>query len=62
LSQKAVENGSVPPVRLGNGGYADWVIVAIHGVREYLDHPYRRLLDVLREMPRIVEETRPDAG
>jgi IS5 family transposase len=56
LSQKAVENGSKPAVRLGDGGYADWVIVAIHGLREYLNHPYSRLLDVLREMPRIVEE------
>jgi len=56
LSQKAVEDGSQPAVRLGDGGYADWVIVAIHGLREYLDHPYRRLLDVLREMPGIVKE------
>jgi IS5 family transposase len=30
-------------------------IVAIHGLREYLDHPYRRLLDVLHEMSGIVE-------
>jgi hypothetical protein len=35
-------------------GYADWVIVAIYGLREYLDHTYRRLLDVLHEMHGIV--------
>jgi hypothetical protein len=34
--------------------YANWVIVAIHGLRKYLDHLYRRLLAVLREMPGIV--------
>lgn len=55
LAKKAVGNEPDDPVTLGDGGYADWVIVAIHGLREYLDHPYRRLLDVLHEMPGIVE-------
>lgn len=54
LSPKAVGSDPGPPVKLGDGGYADWVIVALHGLREYLDHPYRRLLDVLHEMPGIV--------
>lgn len=56
LSQKAVENDSAPPIKKGEGGYADWVILAIHGLREYLDHTYRQLLDVLREMPAIVSK------
>lgn len=56
LSQKAVGNGSAPAVQKGEGGYADWVIVALHGLREYLDHTYRQLMDVLSEMPRIVEK------
>jgi IS5 family transposase len=43
-------------VKKGDGGYADWVIVVIHGLREYLDLPYRRLLDVLHEMGGIVEK------
>lgn len=54
LSQKAVGSGSKEPLSKGKDGYADWVIVAIHGLREYLDHSYRQLLDVLREMPSIV--------
>lgn len=54
MSQKAVGTDPDPPIKKGKGGYADWVIVAIHGLREYLDLPYRRLLDVLSEMPRIV--------
>jgi hypothetical protein len=36
------------------------VIVAIHGLREYLDLPYRRLLDVLSEMPRITDPQREE--
>jgi len=54
LSQKAVGSDPDPPIKKGEGGYADWVIIAIHGLRGYLDHTYRQLLDVLREMPDIV--------
>ena len=54
LAQKAVAGTPDPAYQPGDGGYADWVIVALHGLREYLDHPYRRLMDVLAEMPRIV--------
>ena len=54
LAKKAVAGAPDPAYQPGDGGYADWVIVAIHGLREYLDHPYRRLMDVLYEMPRIV--------
>lgn len=54
LAKKAVGDGHQPPVQKGEGGYADWVIVGLHGLREYLGHPYRRLLDVLHEMPGIV--------
>lgn len=53
LAQKAVVGQPEPAVQRGNGGYADWVIVAMHGLREHLGHPYLRLLDVLYEMPRI---------
>lgn len=53
LSQKAVGSDPAPPIIKGEGGYADWVIIAIHGIRESLNLPYRRLLDVFSEMPRI---------
>ena len=53
LAQKAVVGVPKPAFRSGEGGYADWVVVSIHGLKTYLDHPYRRLLDVLYEMPRI---------
>lgn len=55
LAKKAVVNDPDPPVRKGEGGYADWVIVTLHGLREYLNQPYRRLMDILREMPGIVD-------
>lgn len=56
LSQKAVGSDRDGAVKKREGSYADWVIVALHGLREYLDLPYRRLLDILREMPDIVEK------
>jgi hypothetical protein len=37
-------------------GYADWAIVAIHGLRESLELPYRRFLDVLHENHETVEK------
>jgi hypothetical protein len=54
LYQKAVGSDGTQPVKKGEGGYADWVIISLHGLREYLDLPYRCLLDILREMPDIV--------
>jgi hypothetical protein len=54
LAQKTVVGDPAPAFEPGESGYADWVIVALHGLREYLGHSYRQLVDVLHEMPRIV--------
>lgn len=56
LSKNAVIGEPAPAVQKGDGGYADWVIVALHGRGQYLDQPYRRSLDILQEMPGIVAE------
>lgn len=56
LAKLAVSGDPDPAVKKGDGGYADWVIVAIYGLREYLDLPYRRLLNLLHEMQGIVEK------
>lgn len=56
LAQKAVVGDPASAFEPGETGYADWVIVALHGLREYLGHSYRQLLDVLQEMPRIVSK------
>ena len=56
LAKRAVSGDPAPSVKKGDSGYADWVIIVIHGLREYLDLPYRQLLDVLHEMYDIVEK------
>jgi hypothetical protein len=53
LAQIAIVGNPRPAVQKGLGGYADWVIVLIHGIKTYLDLPVRRFLDVFHEMPRI---------
>ena len=42
-------------VKKGDGGYADWVIIGLHCLREYLDHTHRQLIDVLYEMPSVID-------
>lgn len=56
LAKRAVSGVPDPAVKKGDGGYADWVVIVLHGLREYLDLPYRRLLDILHEMHGIVEK------
>lgn len=59
LAQKTVVGNPDPAVQKGNGGCADWVSISIHSLREYLHQPYRRLLDILYEMPRVCVSTDP---
>jgi hypothetical protein len=54
LAQKAVAGAPAPAFEPSEGGYADWGIGALHGLRDSLDLSYRRLLDVLSEMHGIV--------
>ena len=54
VAQKAVVGQPAPAFRPGEGGYADWVIVSINALREFLNQPYRRLMDILYEMPHVV--------
>jgi hypothetical protein len=53
LAKKATVGPAGPPLEPGEGGYADWVIVALHVLKEHLGHAYRQLMDVLKEMPQI---------
>lgn len=55
-AKRAVSGDPAPAVKKADGGHADWVIVMIYGLREYLDLPYRRLLDILHEMHGIVDK------
>lgn len=49
LSQNSVVGEPKPTLQQGNGGYADWVIVVLHCLREYLNQPCWRLIDILHE-------------
>jgi len=62
LSKRTVSGDPAPAVKKGDGGYADWVMIVIHGLRECLDLPYRRLLDVLHEMHGIVAKMGLDSS
>ncbi|WP_312912845.1 IS5 family transposase [Natronosalvus caseinilyticus] len=55
LAQKAVAGDPGPAYRSGKDGYADWVVLAVQGLKEYLGQVYRKLLDVLKEMPRVTK-------
>ena len=56
LAKYAVKGDPAPAVKKGDGGYANWVIITLYALRDYLHPPYRRLLDVLHEMHGIVEK------
>ncbi len=58
LAQKAVACGPEPAYQPDKDGYADWVILAIQTLKECLGQTYRKLLDVFKEMPRIVKTLR----
>ena len=42
LAKRAVSGDPSPAVKKGDGGYADWVIMVIHGLREYLGRAAKR--------------------
>lgn len=53
FAQKALAGQPAPAYRPGVAAYADWVFLAIQRLKEYLNHDYWRLIDVLQEMPRV---------
>ena len=61
LAQKAVVGQPAPAYRPGEDGYADWVILAVQGLKEYLGHPYRKLMDVLRWYPDPISDAVPSS-
>jgi IS5 family transposase len=55
LAKTATGDCSKPAVQRGEGGFADWVIVTIHALREFRSSSYRALLDELSQMNDVVE-------
>jgi len=62
LAKKATGDRSEPAVQRGEGGYADWVIVTIHALREFKSSSYRALLDELSQMGNVVEKMDLEPG
>jgi hypothetical protein len=54
LAKKATGDRSEPAVQRGEGGFADWVIVTIHALREFKSSSYRAILDELSQMDDVV--------
>lgn len=50
LAKEAVVGQPAPPLRQGEGGFADWVILAIHCLRERETETYRSVVDKLKVM------------
>ncbi len=46
LSKKAVAGEPAPGYKPGKDGYADWVILAIQGFKEFFNTDYRNLMHV----------------
>lgn len=53
LVQKTVAGDPALASRPGKDGYADWMVLATQGIKEYLGHDYRKWMGVRREMPRM---------
>jgi hypothetical protein len=56
LAKKATGDRSEPAVQRGEGGFADWVIVTIHALREFESSSYRALHDELSQMGDVIEK------
>ena len=53
LAKEVVVSRPAPSVRKGAGGFADWLILAVHCLRERETETYRSVVDKLRIMPPI---------
>lgn len=62
LAKKATGDRSEPAVQRVEGGFADWVFVTIHALREFKSSWYRALLDELSQIGAVVEKMDLDPG
>ena len=51
-----VDNPDEPAVPQGGGGFAEWAMLTLHGLRIELGKSYRQTIDLLTEMPGICAE------
>src|SRR6056297_308957 len=55
-AKSVVENSDEPADPEGGGGFAEWVMLALQAIRIELGKSYRQTIDLLSEMPGILEE------
>ena len=51
-----VENPGESAAPVGGGGFAEWVMIAVNGLRLKLGTSYRETYDLLSEMPGVLAE------
>jgi hypothetical protein len=51
-----VENPDEPAVPFRVGGFAEWAMLTLHAIRIELGKSYRMTLDLLSEMPGVLDE------
>ena len=55
-AQQVVANPDEPADPERGGGFAEWAMLALHALRIELGKSYRQTIDLLSEMPGILEE------
>jgi IS5 family transposase len=55
-AKQVVENPDEPADPEGGGGFAEWAMLALQAIRIELGKSYRQTIDLLSEMPGILEE------
>ena len=62
LAKNAVGGRGEAAAPEGSGGFADYAVVSLHCLRIYLAKPYREALDLVSEMPQILDEIGIEPG
>ena len=55
-AKTVVENPGEPADPVRGGGFADWAMLTLHALRIELGKSYRQTIDLLSEMPGVLEE------
>ena len=55
-AKEVVENPDEPADPVRGGGFAEWAMLTLHAIRIELGKSYRQTIDLLSEMPGVLEE------
>ncbi len=55
-AKEVVENPDEPADPVGGGGFAEWAMLTLHALRIELRKSYRQTIDLLSEMPGVLDE------